>query len=252
MMNLIDLSDKRIVITGASSGIGRAVAILVSQLGGHGVLIARRRDELQKTADQMDVKPALYISDLQNIDQIGELVKKILDDQGSVDGFVHCAGVLTTVGLRGLAPSVVEKTMKINLYSFLELAKHFTASGAYRPGMSMVGMSSAAASQGHLGKTIYSASKAALESAIRCLARELSPANIRVNSVAPAIIRTPLVDSYLKQAGTSNNVREALARQYLGIGEPEDVAAMIAFLLSNASRLITGATLPVDGGKLSS
>ena len=251
-MDLVDLSGKKIVITGASSGVGRAVAILVSQLGGHGVLIARRGDELQKTADMMKGHSALYVSDLEDIDRIGDLVRRLVDEQGPVDGFVHCAGVLTTVGLRGITTPVVEKTMKINFYSFLELAKNLTASGAYRPGMSMVGISSAAASQGHLGKTLYSASKAALESAIRCLARELAPKNIRANCVAPAIIRTPLLDLYLKQAGASNNVREALARQYLGIGEPEDVAAMVAFLLSSASRLITGATLPVDGGKLSS
>lgn len=251
-MNLIDLSDKRIVITGASSGIGRAVAILVSQLGGHGVLIARRGDELRKTSELMEGNHARYIFDLQCIDQIGDLVSRFVDEQGPVDGFVHCAGIQTTVALRAITPALVEKNMKIHLYAFLELAKHLTLPNSFRPGMSLVGISSVAASQGNTGKTLYSASKAALESAIRCLARELASKKIRANSVAPAIIRTRFYDRLLEQAETSEHVRAAFARQYLGIGEPFDVASMVAFLLSDASRFVTGATLPVDGGRLAS
>jgi NAD(P)-dependent dehydrogenase (short-subunit alcohol dehydrogenase family) len=251
-MNLIDLSGKTIVITGASSGIGREVASIISRLGGHGVLIARREDELKKTADQMCGSPAIYSFDLQHTENIESLVRQILKEQGPVDGLVHCAGIQTTVALRAITIPMLEKTMRIHFYGFLELAKHFTAPDTFRPGISLVGISSVAAVQGKTGQTIYSASKAALEAAIRCLAAELAPKGVRANCVAPAIIRTEFIDRLLELSADSENVRSLLARQYLGIGEPADVAAMVAFLLSDASKFITGATLPVDGGRLSS
>ncbi len=250
-MTLADLSGKTIVITGASSGIGRSVAVLVSQLGGDAVLIARRQDQLEKTAELMTRTPAIYVYDLQDIDGIGPLIRRVICDLGAADGLVHCAGVLPIVGLRGITQSMAEKTMRINFYAFIELAKHLTAVGAYRSGMSLVGISSYGASRGAAGKTLYSASKAALEAAVRCLAVELAAKQIRVNCVAPGVVRTPLVADYVKQADSSEDIREALSRQYLGIGDPSDVASLVAFMLSSSSQFITGATLPVDGGKVS-
>jgi NAD(P)-dependent dehydrogenase (short-subunit alcohol dehydrogenase family) len=193
-----------------------------------------------------------YPFNLQETEGIATLVKNMLAEIGPIDGFVHCAGVKTTASLRVITPALAHKNMNINFYAFLELTKLFTTKNAFRPGMSIVGVSSTAAHQGTRGHTLYSASKAALEAASRCLAHELAPKNIRVNTVVPSLIDTSFSSDVRKFAETSYNVKSHVGRQYLGIGEASDVASLIVFLLSQASRFITGSSFPVDGGRLSS
>lgn len=252
MINPLDLSGRTILITGASSGIGRTTAILLSQLGGKCVLVARREDELRKTAEQMANEVAIYPFDLEQTDAIPALIDEIVEANGPLDGFVHSAGISITTALRAMQPSMIEKSMRVNFYSFLEVVKQISKPSRFREGMSVVGISSMASLQGNTGKTLYCASKAALDAAVRCLAKELAPKRIRVNSVAPALIRTDIYEQLMARAADSEQVQAVLARQYLGIGEPEDVAHMVAYLLSPVSKFVTGATLPLDGGRLSS
>lgn len=251
-MNLVDLKGKTILITGASSGIGREAAILVSQLGGDCALVARRKDDLNKTSSLMTGPSKIYPFDLQKVNGISELVGKIRSEMGPFDGFLHCAGVNKLMALRAITKPLFETVMNVNFYAFLELTKFLTAPNAYRPGMSIVAVSSVSAHHGRSGYTLYSGSKAALEGSVRCLAHELAAKKVRVNSVIPSIIQTPLVRDTISMAAVSDSIKAQLERQYLGIGEPRDVAALMAFLLSDASRFITGASLPVDGGRLSS
>lgn len=113
--------------------------------------------------------------------------------------------------------------------------------------MRIVGISSVVAFSGDKAKTVYSASKAAMNGAVRCLAKELADKSICINTVAPGMIHTEMYENYLLQYGRDSNSK-LLERQYLGIGKADDVAAAIAFLMSSAAKFITGVCLPVDGG----
>jgi len=252
MPNFIDFSNKTILITGASSGIGRTTALLLDQLGAKCILVARREKELNQTADDMKNAARVYPFDLEKVESIAQWISQIIEENGPLDGYVHCAGIAITSALRGIQLSMLDKSMRINFYSFLEIIKQISRPGQFNENMSIVGISSIAAQQGNSGKTIYSATKAAMDAAVRCLAKELTRKKIRVNSVAPALIHTEIYDNLMERAADSEQVQAVLSRQYLGLGEPVDVANMAVFLLSPASKFTTGATLPVDGGRLSS
>lgn len=252
MKNPLDLTGKTILVSGASSGIGRATAILLSQLGARCILVARREEELLVTAESMSTEAKCYPFDLEKVEIIGELLKEIIADGGALDGFVHSAGISTTVALRALPLKTIEKSMRINFYSFLEIVKHISKPGNFNKGLSIVAISSIAALQGNSGKTLYCATKAALDASIRCLAKELSNKKIRVNGVAPALIRTAIVENLESHASDLQQLNGIIARQYMGLGEPVDVANMVAYLLSTASKFITGTIVPLDGGRLSS
>lgn len=142
--------------------------------------------------------------------------------------------------------------MDINFGSFVEMVRCLSKKGSFNAGMSMVGVSSIAAQQGNQTKTAYAASKAAMDAAVRCLGKELAPKNIRINTVAPALIDTAIFDNFKNNSVGSADAENVVARQYLGVGHPEDVANMIAYLLSDASKFISGSTVAVDGGRLTS
>jgi NAD(P)-dependent dehydrogenase (short-subunit alcohol dehydrogenase family) len=142
--------------------------------------------------------------------------------------------------------------MDINFGSFIEMVRCLTKRKRFNEGMSIVGVSSVAAQQGNQTKTVYAASKAAMDAAVRCLGKELAPKDIRINTIAPALIKTAIFDELKESNVGATDTENVIARQYLGIGEPNDVANMIAYLLSRASRFISGSTIAVDGGRLSS
>jgi NAD(P)-dependent dehydrogenase (short-subunit alcohol dehydrogenase family) len=253
LINPIDLSGRRILITGASSGIGRETAIIASQLGATIIITARREDMLKETISLLEGAGHSFFSyDLKNIDGIEKIVQKIVSENGALDGFVHSAGIGSTRSLIMLKPKFLREIMEVNFYSFVELVRWVTYKGNFNEGLSIVGVSSIASQQGSKGKTAYSASKAALDAAVRCMAKELAPKKIRVNTVVPAWIRTSRFESFLEKSMNFEDAKNDLARQYLGIGEPRDVANMIVYLLSVAASFITGTSVILDGGRLSS
>ena len=117
---------------------------------------------------------------------------------------------------------------------------------------SVVAVSSLSSMQGNQAKTAYSATKGALDASIRCLAKEFAGRNMRFNTVNPDWVKTDIYDNHIANAGESEDFKEILNRQYMGMIEPLDIAKTIAFLLSNSSHYITGQNIPVDGGRLSS
>jgi len=140
--------------------------------------------------------------------------------------------------------------MNINFGSFIEMVRCITKKNNFNENLSIVGVSSIASVRGGTSVTAYAASKAAMDGAVRCLAKELAPKKIRVNTVVPAQINTP---AYAELMRMNNNAEDqTLVRQYLGLGEAVDVANVIAFLLGENSRFISGSAIPVDGGFLSS
>lgn len=252
MINPLDLTGKTILITGASSGIGRTTAIHLSKLGARVILVSRSEDKLRETISCMEgERHSIYPFDLKEIDQIEELINKIVNQQGKLNGLVHCAGIADMRPLQMTKYSFVHDMLLINFYAFIELVRVIAKKGNCTDNASLIAISSIRSIKGEKSLIAYCASKGALDSAIRAMAKELAAKNIRVNSVVPGFIKTSLVNSYVESAGNEEFNKNVLASQYLGLGDTSDVANAIAFLLSDASKFVTGTGLIVDGGYLS-
>ncbi len=250
MKNLIDLYDKRIVIAGASSGIGRKTALVLSQLGAKTILLARREDMLKETLEELNGNGhKYYISDLSNLESIEGLVKSIVHEQGKIDGLVYAAGVNSAMPLNAFKPENVQRIFKINYFAFIEIVRQICRRGHFNEGMRIVGISSVASIRGDKSHLAYSGSKAAMNASIRCIAKEVADKGIYINAIAPAMTRTEMYSEYINKYGENSGSNEdLLKRQYLGLAETEDIANVIAFLLSPSARFMTGLTIPVDGG----
>lgn len=246
MEAIVDLTDKKIVVTGASSGIGRATCILLSRLGAKIMLVGRREGELANTLQQMEGKAHLcFPCDLADLDNIESLIKKIVSSDGhKLDGLVHCAGTSLTLPVKNLNYHNMDAVMRINFYSFIELVKWYSHKNCNAG--SIVGISSYAAITGRAGQTIYAASKAALDVAVKSLSKELIKKNIRINSIQPSFVNTAMYEDAKNKIGND----DLGSNQLLGVGEPEDIANLIAYLLSDAAKFITGANYLIHGGSL--
>ena len=248
MRELINFTDKKIVVLGASSGIGKETAIALSSLGAQIIIVARRKEKLEETLTLLEGNGhAYYATDISIPENIEELFKNIKEKQGELDGLVYCAGVNTTLPLMQLKPEKLKATFDLNFFAFIETVRQATKRGRYNPGMRIVAVSSNAAIRGDKAHTAYSASKAAMNAAIRCLAKELADKEVFINAVAPAVTNTEIYQQYAS-GDVGGSEKALLDRQYLGLIEPSNVADAIAFLLSPAAQMITGITLPVDGG----
>lgn len=250
MRQLIDFTGKSIVVLGASSGIGKNTAITLSELGAHVIIVARREDKLRETLALLHGNGhAYYTTDISIFTNIENLFKRIKDEHGELDGLVYCAGINSTMPLMQLKPEKIQAIFDINFFSFIESVRQATRRGRYNPGMRIVAVSSNAAVRGDKAHTAYSASKAAMNAAVRCIAKELADREIYINTVAPAVTNTEIYKQYSSGSDDiSDSEKALLERQYLGLIEPSNVADAIAFLLSPAAQMITGITLPVDGG----
>lgn len=249
MVNALDLSGKYILVTGASAGIGKEIAIYLSKLGANVIMVARNEKKLIETYNALEPGNHMYYPlDLNNLYQIEGIFDKVCSKDVKLNGLVHSAGISLTMPLQHLKMEDVKNIMSTNVYSFFELVKHFSKRKYNDNGGSVVAISSISSRVGAKGLTAYSASKGALESAIRSMALELAPKKIRINAISPGMIRTQIYDGLKELVGKTDVESELLKRQIMGIGKPEDVAYATAFLLSDISRLITGTTLIVDGG----
>lgn len=248
MINPLDLSGKRILITGASSGIGRETCVLLSELGARVVLVARRKKLLEETLSMMQgdghfVRPY----DLTQIDSIPIWLRETALEMGTLHGLVHSAGIQRPLAIRSVDRAALDETMTINFAAGYSLARGFRHSTVHAESSSVVFLSSVAGLIGISGNSTYSASKGALIALTKTLALELKRDNIRVNCVAPGLVETQLVEHAVKNY-TGEQYEAIKAMHPLGIGQPRDVAYAIAFLLADTGRWITGTTLVVDGG----
>lgn len=250
MINLIDLTGKTYLVTGASSGMGRQVCITLSKLGAKVALVARNEAKLAETLNLMEETKQHRVVpfDLNNLNNIEEMINKSTAEIGKFDGFVHCAGLGTMKPLLMTTPDFMNEIMTVNLFSFVEITRCITKKKNCNPNASIVAISSSASIRGDKTKTAYCSSKGALDSAVQALAAELGATKrIRVNSVNPGWVNTDMYKEYAVYAGEekANKIGE---RQFMGVAEPSDVANLIAFLLSDSSRIITGQSIVIDGG----
>ena len=250
MKTLVDLSGRQILVVGASSGIGKQTAITLSQIGAKVSLVARSEEKLQTVMNELEgADHSYYVADVSNVGTIDALMKMIVAERGPLDGMVYSAGVGTALPLLQSKPEKVLDTFNVNFFGFLETVRQATRKGRYNPGMRIVGVSSCASLRGDKSKSSYSSSKAAMDSAVRCMAKELAEKEICINTVAPSMTATELYNHYVEKYGEDSETnKELISRQYLGIAQPNDIANAIAFLISPAARFITGITMPVDGG----
>lgn len=244
------LRDKHILVTGASSGIGRACAILFSQQGARVTVLARDPGRLGKVLGELSGEGhASYLFDLNNVDGIEAEVKEITAQQGKLDGLMYCAGDCYRYPLSVCKPSIVQKSMQVNYFAFVEMMRCVAKEKNSNDGASFVAMSSASSLRGDKGLLTLSASKAALNSAIRCAARELASREIRVNGIAASYIGgSMMVEETMRAFGQEKVEQFIKEQQPLGTGRPEDIANVASFLLSSASQFITGSILIADGG----
>lgn len=246
-VNPLDLSGRTILVTGASSGIGRETAILLSQLGAKLILVARDAERLQQTRAALTggghhIEPF----DLNDLDAIPAWMKELAARLGALSGLVHSAGVYQMTPLRTVTAAGIDDVLRINLHAAVMLAKGFRQKGCHAGGGSLVLLSSVAGLRGHAGLAAYTASKAALVGVARSMAMELAREDIRVNCVAPGLVATEMSSDV--EAQTVGEIGEIERAHPLGLGKPRDVANGIAFLLSEAARWITGTTISIDGG----
>lgn len=247
---LIDFSGKKIIIIGASSGIGKQTAIVLASLGARVILVARREDKLRETLALLEGKDhGFHVADISRLEDIEPLFKSVKEEHGLLDGLVFCAGINTTLPLLQLKPGKMKDVFDVNFFAFVEAVRQVTRRGRFNEGMRIVAISSNAAIRGDKAHTAYSASKAAMNAAVRCMAKELADKGICINTVVPAVTNTEIYRQYKANSyGVSESEEKLLERQYLGLIEPEDVADSVAFLLSPAARMITGTSVLVDGG----
>ena len=251
MFNPMTLEGRRILITGASSGIGRACAIMASQLGADVVLVGRRGGALAETQAQMD-RPQDHQCVCWDFAQQGDITPLLQEATrvGKLSGAVYSAGICSAIPLKMLSEQRALEEMMVNWLGFLSLMKGATKARFAAAGFSAVAISSISASVGWRGIAVYSGTKGALSASIRSLAMELANRQIRVNAVCPSNIQTPMFDQVAREINSEAQLQALLLRQPLGLGKPEQVAAAVCFLLSDAASFITGVNLPVDGGYL--
>jgi len=249
MDSIFDLKNKNIIVTGASSGIGRQCAITFSQLAANIILIARNRERLEETFNRLNKGNHLFISqNITNYDRLEDIINTIREKMGKISGFVHSAGTEMTLPLRSMTSSYYENMFAINVISGFELARIISKKKYLdENGASFVFISSVMGILGQAGKVGYCSSKGALISGAKAMALELAKKNIRVNCILPGVVDTEMSNEMFQRLSEESK-KEIIDMHPLGLGKPNDIAYACAYLLSDAARWITGTNLIIDGG----
>jgi NAD(P)-dependent dehydrogenase (short-subunit alcohol dehydrogenase family) len=247
--SFLDFDGRWVVVTGASQGIGRACAEELSAHGARVVLVGRQAGTLETTrAALTGTGHEILVSDLTQFDRIAPAVSEMASKVGRLYGLCHAAGEVATQPLSATTVDVVQRLMAVNVFSGLELARAISRRDVMDPaGGSFLFVSSVYGNLGVAGETGYSATKGSVSAAARAMAMELARRRIRVNTISPGFVRTPMTDHALDTL--SPEQAAAIEQKHpLGVGMPVDVARAAVFLLAPATSWITGTDLVVDGG----
>ena len=243
--NPFSLDGKTVLVTGASSGIGRATAVLCSRMGAQVIITGRYENRLLQTMDSLYGEGHIQIAaDLTEEASLAALV----DGVPQLDGIVHCAGIGHRKPCKAINAEDITTVMNANFNAAVMLQTSLLAKKKISKGASIVFVSSRAAEIPTVANALYSASKGALKSYAKCLSLELAPKAIRVNCICPAMVWTPLI---LKDGVTEEELQAEQAKYPLKrYGQPEDIANLAIFLLSDASSWMTGSCVDITGGAI--
>ena len=237
------MKGKNILITGASKGIGAKTAEYLSGQGATVVLVARNKEKLEKIQDKLSSQSYVFLYDFNDLESIRSIFDYCAEQGIKLNGMVHCAGVNRDVPIRNNDVGWMQETFRVNYMSFIELAKNFVRKKYSEDGSSIVAISSYATHIISAGMCTYTSSKAALEAAVKVMAKEFVKRKIRTNAILPACVDTEMVVEapFLEYDSIS-------ASQPLGLIEPEYISNLAEFLLSDKAKYITGALIPVSAG----
>lgn len=244
MYNPFSLENKTILVTGASSGIGKAIAIECAKMGAQVVITGRNDQRLQETYGQLESAQLAYIvADLTKKEDIETLVNQI----DSLNGLVNCAGLTIPKPFKFLQEEDIQEVMTVNFNAPLLLTQLLIKKKKLQKASSIVFISSISGTKvSYIGNSIYSASKGAINGICKGLALELASQQIRVNTVIPGMVETNIVSGgEVTQEQLEADKQKYPLKRY---GKPEEVAYAVVYLLSDASSWVTGSNLLIDGG----
>lgn len=244
MTNPFLLEGKTILVTGASSNIGRQIAVKCSEMGAKVIVTARNEERLKETLAKMTGEGHHIVqSDLSDADQIPTLVAQLPD----LDGVVMCAAIFRTTPIRNNRRKYTEEIFQTNTFANIDLVQLLLKNRKIKDGGSILFISSVAAYRPYAGNALYSATKGAINSFCQVLAIEQGSRRIRANCVSPGIIRSDMISK--DWAVTKEDLQKEEARFPLGFGHTEDIAYAAVYMMSDASKWVTGTNMIVDGGQ---
>ncbi len=244
MYNPFSLENKIVLVTGASSGIGRAAAIECSKLGAKVIISARNRDRLSATLNELEGDGhQMIICDLNDESAIDKMVA----DLPELQGLVNNAGFTKILPIQFISADDINSILQVNTVAPIILLQKLLKKKKLKKGASVVFTSSMAGlGFSTVGNSMYTASKGAISAFIRCIALELAPKSIRVNAVCPAMVDTGILDAgTVSQEQLEKDIKNYPLGRY---GKPNDIAWAMIYLLSDASSWVTGDNLVIDGG----
>lgn len=243
VFNPFSLEGKTILVTGASSGIGRGIAVTCSKMGASVIINGRNRVKLSETLSMMEGDGNVVVAgDLTDSQALTVLVGSL----PKLDGVVHCAGIGQRIPCKLLSEQLVDQVMDVNFKAPIMLQSELLKQNKLNKGGSIVFVASMAMWSPSVGNSIYSASKGAVVSFANCLALELAPRKIRVNCISPAMVWTDLIlkDGLEEEQLKADESNYPLKRY----GQPEDIASLAVYMLSDASTWMTGSNVKITGG----
>ena len=243
LTNPFSLQGKRILVTGASSGIGRGIAIACSRMGASVMIVGRNKDRLNETnAALQDTGNQIFICDITFSKDMEIMVEQL----PPLDGIVHCAGIGQRIPAKLLTAEDLDHVMDVNFKAPVLLQKELLRQKKVNKKASIVFIASIASWSPSVGNSIYSASKGAVKSYAKCLSLELAPRLIRVNCISPAMVWTNLI----KNDGIDEDALREDEKLYplKRYGTPEDIGNLAVYLLSDASSWMTGSDIVISGG----
>ena len=248
--NPFSLEGKVIVISGAASGIARQCAISCSKMGARLILLDLNEEGLKETMEMVERPEEHFWASVNLLDyeKVSEIIKEAVAKVGRINGLLNCAGISTTNLFKLTKPEELDKFFHVNVHTGYFLTQECTKMGILsKEGGSVVFFSSVAGSFGEVGKSTYGMTKAALLNLAKHLACEFSRKKVRVNAISPGAICTP-INMNLPHMKDPEKRAALEAHHLLGLGETTDIANACVYLLSDASRWVTGTNLFVDGG----
>ena len=241
--NPFSLEGKTLLVTGASSGIGRGICVDCAKMGAKVHLMARNEERLNETLSQMEGEGhEIHIADLCSTDDINSLVESL----PVIDGVVLCAGIIKTMPVKNINEEAMTEIFNANIMGDIKLCSRLLKRKKLSHGGSVVFISSVSTFNVKVGNSLYSATKGAVNSFAKAMALEVSKQNMRVNCIQPGFVPSSILSSGAIEE--DEFLKFYAERHPLGFGTPTDIANCCIYLLSDAARWVTGSIFTIDGG----